>query len=362
MVNLRNDLFRTPTDPNTRGVWERDVTTFLNNVRDYLIGFGADPVVLGEIATLGAISDERLASLERTTAVQAAFTEGLRADLLKETSRILTFTANGTWRRPSGLKAVAVFCVGGGGGGGGGLAILPIGGVPASSFGGGGGGGGGFSYSYFNVNTMPAQVSITVGAGGAGGDGAISTTPPTDGASGGTSSFGSFMVAKGGGGGLKGDLGTLKGLGATIPGVLYEGGDGTEPGVDAPNLCQGAPGGGGGGTAYWNGIATVTGQTGGDGGAGAWRTTSATGGGGTGGTPGLDGDPGQSTDSDQYLAPGYGGGGGGSSTDDTGGDGGAGGAGVIGGGGGGGGGGFVTSNGGDGGNGGDGRVWVVEFY
>lgn len=382
-TQLRNDLFRTPIDPKTRGMWERDVTTFLNNVRSYLVDLGADPAILGEIATIGALNDARLSALERANAtqqalsasnsaeiaglgvgdidralaVQAAFIEGLRADSLQKTTRVVTFDASGIWTRPSGLRSIDVFCVGGGGGGGGGRE-----GGGFSSTGGGGGGGGGYSYCSLRADALPVSVSVTPGAGGiAGTPGA----PGTDGGDGGTSNFGNIIVAVGGKGGKAGTAGASAagGAGAVINGSLFVGGpggsgrSGLAVGDSAVNDFQAAPGGGGGGGQTGAGAATA----GGDGGAGSWRTVALTGGGGTGGPAGASGTNGAAVaDSDQYLGPGYGGGGGGGASNVAG-DGGDGGNGVVGAGGGGGGG-ADSGIAGTGGAGGNGRIIIVEHY
>jgi len=93
-----------------------------------------------------------------------------------------------TWTKPAGLKAVKVTVVGGGGGGGG--AASP----GCSTESGGGGGGGGVAIEYLDAPALPGPVAVTVGSGGAGGP-----APGGNGVAGGTSSFGAFLSATGGG-------------------------------------------------------------------------------------------------------------------------------------------------------------------
>lgn len=259
-------------------------------------------------------------------------------------TRVIQFTGNDTWRLNPDVRAIQVILVAGGGGGGSGS-------TAPSGPGGGGGAGGGYSTAFFNAATLPSSVSITVGAGGAGGTGGSA------GNDGGNSSFGTLIGAIGG---TKGSVGVSVGTGGvanTSYGSLFFGGNGangtTTDGLDAPNVCQGAPGGGGGGG--------FSSGNGGDGGAGSWRASASTGGGGLGGATGTNGAAGSlPVSADVYLGPGLGGGGGGGAST---GDGGNGGAGVLGGGGGGGG--AIGTSGvieGSGGAGGDGRVWVLEYY
>lgn len=304
--------------------------------------------ILGDgLAQLQAQQTERVRSeldaFKRTT--DAHFGQLLGALSQPPLTRVISFSANDTWRPAPGLRAVQVFAVGGGGGGGGGSQLT-------NRAGGGGGSGGGYSLAYFNAEALPDSVSVTVGAAGAAGGGG------TSGGAGGSSSFGAFMVAVGGTGGTGGGISTgAAGVGITTYGAMFFGGDGGDgtlvDGNPAPNLARGAPGGGGGG-GYNNGAGAA-------GGAGSWRATSATGGGGAGGASGTNGASGVlPVNADVYLGPGLGGGGGGGATT---GDGGNGAAGVLGGGGGGGGAvGTGGSTGGSGGAGGEGRVWVLEFY
>lgn len=103
------------------------------------------------------------------------------------------FTANGTFTPPAGVTLVWVSGTGGGGGGGGG-----------ATGNGGQGGGGGAGCWRIPVNVTPGTgVTITVGIGGGGGSSA-----PTDGGSGGVSSFGSAISLPGGHGGASSAAGS----------------------------------------------------------------------------------------------------------------------------------------------------------
>lgn len=100
------------------------------------------------------------------------------------------FTTNGTWSKPSGLRAVRVRLVGGGGSGGG--VGSTSGGESAA---GGGGGGGGYSEKIIPAASLGASESVTVGSGGA------QASAGSGGNSGATSSFGAHLSASGGGAG-----------------------------------------------------------------------------------------------------------------------------------------------------------------
>lgn len=106
------------------------------------------------------------------------------------TPTVQTFTASGTWTRPTGCRAVRVTCVGGGGGGGG----CPLAASTASS-GGAPGGAGTEASAWLNVEAI-SSASVTVGAGGAGGASGSASV----GTNGTASSFGAYLTAPGGGG------------------------------------------------------------------------------------------------------------------------------------------------------------------
>ena len=126
------------------------------------------------------------------------------------------FSASDTWTRPTGVEYLTVLCVGGGGGGGGGGFRVSNNTVGTSfAVGGGGGGGGAFTYVSNLYIGDQTSVSIGVGAAGTGGAGTSFTkaagvsAPLTavnggSGGAGGASSFGTYIVANGGGAGVGG--------------------------------------------------------------------------------------------------------------------------------------------------------------
>lgn len=111
-----------------------------------------------------------------------------------------------TWNKPVGLKFIEVCCIGAGGGGGGGGRRA----TGTSNVAGCGGGGGAVVWATFDSSILASSYTITVGAGGAGGIGSttISNSPSNSGSIGGTSSFGTLVVARGGSGGSGGTFNT----------------------------------------------------------------------------------------------------------------------------------------------------------
>ncbi len=112
------------------------------------------------------------------------------------------YTSSDTWTKPDGLTELVVVCVGAGGGGGSGRK----GASGTNRTGGGGGGGGAIVKKRFLASDLSSSVSITIGAGGSGG--AAQTTNSSNGSAGsagGDTSFGTYIIAKAGNGGLGGD-------------------------------------------------------------------------------------------------------------------------------------------------------------
>src|SRR5690606_34295960 len=100
------------------------------------------------------------------------------------------FTSSGTFTKADypGLRAVRVKVQAGGGGGGGAAGTSP--GEEAAAA---GGGGGEYAESFIPASGLSAAETITVGTGGSGGAAGFNI-----GSTGGDSSFGSHVVAKGG--------------------------------------------------------------------------------------------------------------------------------------------------------------------
>jgi len=167
------------------------------------------------------------------------------------------FSSSGTWTKPSSATFVMVEAWGAGGGGGSGRR-----GAAASVRGGGAGGGGGaYAFRLFKASDLPSTISVTIGAGGAGG--AARTADSTDGASGsagGNTTFGLYLTAFGGSGGVFGQASSSS---ATKGGgVLSSTGD---PNVGLPT-GQTVAGHFGSGQASGTGVATASGFGGGMGG------------------------------------------------------------------------------------------------
>ena len=267
-----------------------------------------------------------------------------------------------TWTKPAGAKLVHVLIFGGGGGGGSGRRRATAS-VATAAFGGGGGGGGGRIEAWIPASSLGATETVTVAAGGTGGSAqTVDNANGNNGASGGTSYFGSNILARGGSGGSGGSIssGPSGSGGASFQEISLgtaaasaNGGAGSSS-VGSPASKGGyrAGGGGGGGGFGANSTSQNVGGSGGKGGSFFTTSTVNTGDGAAYATNG--------TDSTISFVGGDGGGGGVSDTTISailaGGNGGN-----PGGGGGGGGAGHGTDSG-AGGNGGNGYVRVTTYF
>jgi hypothetical protein len=166
-----------------------------------------------------------------------------------------TTTTSFTFIVPIGAKAINVICIGGGGGGGGGARNST-----ATRGGGAGGGGGSVSEYLFSADALGGpgtNILVTIGAGGIGGavtasPGASSTVTSlagNNGTAGGTTTFGSFLKASGGPGGLGGlaSGGSRSGSSQADSVGMLLGNTGGSSANNGSSTVAGAGGGGGGG-------------------------------------------------------------------------------------------------------------------
>lgn len=216
---------------------------------------------LGSAAVATLIDDDSFAT---ATASNVPSAESVKAYVDGQSGvDYQTFTANGTWNKPSGGTIALVQAWGGGGSGG-------------RSSGGqcGGGGGGAYVEKWIPLAGLTSTVSVTVGAGGA----AVSAAG--NGNAGGNSTFGSYVTAYGGGagGGVAGSANAAGGGGGGTVGAGGNANGGTAG-------TAGAGGGGAGGVFGANGSQASYAQGGGGGGGGQGvGGASFSGGGGGGGS------------------------------------------------------------------------------
>lgn len=168
---------------------------------------------------------------------------------------VQTFTSDGTYTKPAGVRNIVVEVQAPGGGGSG----------AASGDRGNGGAGGGYARKNFLASAVAATEAVTVPAGGAGGAAGANV-----GVAGATASFGSLLTATGGAGGVIGGSlggGSAGGIGS-LGDVNVRGGQGS----NTAGSTYGGQGGAshmGGGTSESVGVAGQTGcQYGGGGGGG----------------------------------------------------------------------------------------------
>jgi len=185
------------------------------------------------------------------------------------------FTASGNFTVPSDVTTIRVTAIGGGGAGG-----------YHSTMPSGGGGAGGRVVGTIGGLVAGAVVAVTIGAA------AAAPVSPGAGATGGTSSFGSYIAATGGGGGQGGTVPSFAlagggGGGGSGGQVTYVGSDGSDCIVVA---CRGGDGGGPGNGRATSGPLSGTnagGYGGGGGGGGCSTGTGPVGSAGGAGAPGL---------------------------------------------------------------------------
>lgn len=215
-----------------------------------------------EVLAAGGITPSEATPAQLLPALRALFQPGFAA-----------FGTSQSFIIPAGVTRVKVRAWGGGGGGGG-----SYGPISAGS----GGGGGGYTEGIHTVSPG-ASVFITVGAGGAG----SASLSVNSAAAGGTSSFGSFCSASGGGPGTGGTnvisaTGSTAGMGTG--GTLNLGGSGG--GFGQRYVGDATGGGQGGHSPFGGGISTLS--IGGAGNGGLYPGGGATGGGMRAGAGGAD--------------------------------------------------------------------------
>ena len=147
-----------------------------------------NPIVVGDndtrVPTQG--ENDALAGNGGTPSSSNKYVTETGSSVLAKNCDVQIFTTPGanTWTMPAGAKSIYVRLIGGGGGGGGG----------GNSNGGSGGGGGAIVSNLFRATDITSPVTVTV-ASTAAGSGAN-----TAGTTGVSTSFGTYLVAQGGGG------------------------------------------------------------------------------------------------------------------------------------------------------------------
>ena len=179
-----------------------------------------------------------------------------------------SFTATGTWTKPTNFtpKVVIAELAGAGGGGGAGASLA----TAVVAKGGGGGGGASWVRGIFLASDLTSTVSVTVGIGGAIGAAGAAGAAGGNGGIGSNTSFGTYVTAYGGGGGAGGAISAL---------VTGGGGGGGAGGSGATGTTAGGTGGvptgasaGIGGQGVTGTVATSTAPAENGGGAGAGQS------------------------------------------------------------------------------------------
>lgn len=313
-------------------------------------------VVGGDLLTLQC---DTTASASGTASVSFSYQIGST-----QATDVQVYAADDMWTKLAGAKVIQSIAVAAGGGGAGGF-----GGGTGS---GAGGGGGQVVISTFNADDIAGSVAVTVGVGGAGG------TTQVDGSDGTDSSFGTYVVAKAGTGGVTGNgaggdgggIITIAGNGVSGQGCLGTNGTGRNSEYGGASGSGGGSNVGGGSSVYAAAGGGRGASSAGNGSAGGTVGTYTVGGGGAAGTGGGSGTAsnGGNGAANSSIGTGYGGQGGGGGGLVTGGGVdtyGNGGNGGFPGGGGGGGAALpsgVASSAGIGGDGADGQVTVITYF
>ena len=151
--------------------------------------------VTGSINVTGSITAKFDAPY---TAGTASFIGLVSSASFTHTYEIINNNGSYTWYKQPWAKWITVIAIGGGGGGGGSYTPF-VGTTTPNATGGAGGSGGSVVMSKFKATDISNSVTVFVGAGGNGGTGAGN---PGKGGNASNSSFGNYIIAYGGNGGI----------------------------------------------------------------------------------------------------------------------------------------------------------------